>query len=290
MTNRLDKVVAFLSQKNRALKARRDERRRASQPTGFGVLAIMKNEGMNIDEWVTHYLQVGADHIFLIDNGSTDDTVRKAEAWVAKGQVHLIIRPKQHRQLGHYWDAIKRFKVRDRCAWLLIADMDEFWFCPDGRSIPSRLADDQYERLDVIYANWRMFGSSGLVEHPDSIRKSLVHCDPVLYNHSSTKFICRTSVLSSSRCLKVHKVRGSDSSRTVSDNENFHLFHYPIQSLAYFKAVKMTRGDVSSARSDTVRGMDYFRSYDAPCTVENRLLADLVETDRLGRATPANPR
>jgi hypothetical protein len=283
MNNHLRRIAESLSELNRARRLRRREKLRRNRPTGLCVLAIMKNESMNIDEWITHYLQVGADRICLIDNGSTDETVAKANAWVTKGVVELILRPQQHRQLAHYWTAIRHFRLRETFEWLLIADLDEFWFCPDGRSIPSVLAEPQFGQLDVIYANWRMFGSSGLIDHPASIRRSLVHCNPRLFDHRTTKFICRTSVLKSRRSLTEHRICGADSSRTVSDNETFHLFHYPIQSLEYFKRVKMIRGDVASVSSDTVRDLAYFSSYDAPCTVLNRTLAYLVEQDLLDR-------
>lgn len=83
--------------------------------------------------------------------------------------------------------------------------------------------------------------------------------------------------------MEIHKIVGADSARTVSDNEGFSLFHYPIQSLEFFQKVKMTRGDANSARTDHVRDMEYFRSYDAPCNQIDRTLADLIESGRLGR-------
>jgi hypothetical protein len=249
-------------------------------PAILGVLAIMKNESMNIDEWITHYLQVGAQKIYLIDNGSTDDTVKKAKDWVDQGVVELVEWPRQHAQKEHYWAAIKAFRIRETCRWLLIADLDEFWFCPDATTISDKLSN--FQNIDVIYVNWRMFGSSGLVKHPQSIRTAFVHCDPKLYNHAETKFISRTSVIKNRKSVQVHKIDGANSKNTVSDNESFHLFHYRIQSLEYFETVKMTRGDVLSVRPDVARDMQYFNDCNTPCTEINRTLADLVETGRLG--------
>ena len=273
-------IVKFLKQKNMERRRRREERRGKNYPCALGVLGIMKNESMNLDEWVMHYRKLGAEKIYLIDNGSTDDTVAKAQVWVAKGVVDLIERPVQHLQVPHYWDAIKTFNIRKTCEWLLIADLDEFWFCPNGSTLAEKLKD--FTAFDVIYGNWRNFGSSGLVDHPASIRTSFIHSNPRLTVHLNTKYFCRTSVIKSEKTIRIHKILGADSYRTVSDNENFNLFHYPSQSLEYFKAVKMTRGDVNTAKSDHVRGMDYFTAYDAPCTVENRILADLVQSGRLG--------
>lgn len=275
-------LVDYLRQKNRERLARHRERKREKLRGSLAVLAIMKNEAMNIDEWVSHYLQVGADRIVLIDNGSTDDTFAKAEAWVRRGAVDLISRPQRHRQSDHYLSAFNTF-IRGKYEWLLVADLDEFWFCPDGTKVSSKLAEEQFAQTDVIYANWQMFGSSGLVDHPSSIRSALVHRSLGLSSHLDTKYLCRTAVLTSRANIGVHKIIGGDSARTVSDNENFHLFHYPIQSLEFFEKVKMARGDALSAGSDLVRDMNYFRQYDAPCTVLDRTLAELVEGDLLGK-------
>jgi len=184
----------------------------------------MKNESMNIDEWVMHYQQVGAQRIYLIDNGSTDDTVAKAKAWVDKGVVELIERPVKHRQIQHYWDAIETFKIRKTCRWLLIADLDEFWFCPGGESLPVRL--EAFGGIDVIYSNFRSFGSSGLINHPGSIRQNLIHCESKLDHHYHKKYLCRTSAIKSSKSIDVHKVKNADSGKTVSDNHDLNLFHY----------------------------------------------------------------
>lgn len=278
----LSGLVDYFRRKNRERLIKRRERKNAQLRGSLAVLAIMKNEAMNIDEWISHYLQVGADRIVLIDNGSTDDTYKKAEAWVSRGVVDLISRPERHRQTDHYWEAIKTF-ILGKYEWLLIADLDEFWFCPDGNKVSSRLAEKQFEQTDVIYANWQLFGSSGLIDHPSSIRTALVHRREDLSPHINTKYICRTAILQSRSNIGVHKIIGGDSSRTISDNETFHLFHYPIQSLEFFRKVKMTRGDALSAESDLFRDMDYFRNYDAPCTILDRTLADLAESDRLGK-------
>lgn len=235
---------------------------------------------MNLDEWVTHYLEVGAGHIYLIDNGSTDNTVAKAQAWVSKGLVSLIERPLRYKQVAHYEEAINKFGIRTKCEWLLIADLDEFWFCPDGQALTEQLMS--FKDVDVIYANWRMFGSSGLIDHPVSIRAELIHSSPTLGDHINTKYMCRTNVIGTKYAIGIHKLHGACSSRTVSDNFNFNLNHYPIQSLQYFKTVKMARGDANSSEMDGFREIAYFRNYDAPCTEENRTLSDLVKNRCLG--------
>jgi Glycosyl transferase family 2 len=250
--------------------------RRPSQFPKLGVLAIMKNEALNIDEWVEHYLWMGADRIWLIDNGSTDDTVAKARAWEARGKVRLIELPKPHRQRIHYWKAYRAFGIEKECDWLLIADLDEFWFCPNGDTLPVALAE--YPEVDVIYANWAVFGSGGLIAHPPSVRAGFTLRRPGLARHG--KYICRTQALSAPEELHLHQVKSPVPLRTVTETQRFQLNHYPIQSLEFFRSVKMTRGDAGNAAKDTMRDMDYFHAQDAGCTESDRRLADLVASHR----------
>ncbi len=76
-------------------------------------------------------------------------------------------------------------------------------------------------------------------------------------------------------------VNGARSERTISDNERFYLNHYQIQSLEYFQKVKMTRGAATKVENDTARHMQYFAKVDAPCIMQDRLLADLVASGKI---------
>jgi hypothetical protein len=259
---------------------RRDQREgKSAHAFTLGVLGIMKNEAMNIDEWVQHYLSMGAGKIFLIDNGSTDETVSKAKAWVEKGVVELVEYPARHRQRQHYWSAFKALKIARKCQWLLVADLDEFWFCPSGETLAAQLKD--FRDIDVIYANWRVFGSAGLQKHPSSVRQGFTLRAPALHSHAERKYLCRTSVITSVQSMGIHTLNGARSERTVSDNQRFQLNHYQIQSVEYFQASKMTRGDMTKAHRDAVRTMEYFTNIDAGCTEPDHLLADLVASGKI---------
>ncbi len=244
----------------------------------LGVLGIMKNEAMNLDEWVEHHLWMGADRIYLIDNGSTDDTLAKARAWVAKGRVRLVEYPERYQQVAHYRRAFQHFDIARHCEWLLVADLDEFWFCPAGDTLVRAL--DEFDGYDVIYSNWVLFGSSGLIDHPPSVREGFTLRRPGVAGHNESKYIARTSVLKNPRALGNHKVFGGNSARTVTDTQRFQLNHYIIQSEAFFRSVKMTRGASDTILHEHVRTMEYFRRNDEGCDVPDRKLADLVAAAR----------
>ncbi len=252
--------------------------RKKPVPYKLGLVAIMKNEGMNIEEWLSHYEWQGVDQIYLIDNGSTDDSVARAQPWIDKGFVRLLVRPKRHKQTQHYRYICKHFDIWSQVEWLMVADLDEFWFCKDGAKLPDALVE--YDGYDVIYANWTMFGSSGQVDHPRGIRENFVHRSKGVAGNNETKWIVRCKAAPHARMFGIHKVFGGESARTITDNQRFQLNHYVIQSEEYFRKVKMERGDVNSTVHDDTRNMAYFQLYDAPCTEVETLLADRVRAAR----------
>ena len=241
-------------------------------------MAIMKNEAMNLEEWIQHYLWQGVEQIYLIDNGSTDNSLKLLQPWIDQGMVKLISLEEPWKQIVHYRTAFKHFHIADECQWLMISDLDEFWFCKkEGVNI--REALNHYYNFDVIYTNWSIFGSSGHKVHPSDLRTHFLMRHQELGDNGDTKWICQTNIfrgLRGLRGLDVHKIRGACSSRTISDNNMFQINHYVIQSLEYFTKIKMTRGDALNSAEDKTRNINYFNRFDEPCSIKDTLLADMV--------------
>ena len=273
----LRKTWQVLRQWNRARKIRNRlaTNRKFHQRYKLGVMAIMKNEAMNLEEWIQHYLWQGIDQIYLIDNGSTDNGISLIQAWIDKGIVKLILLKDPWKQKEHYRTAFNHFNVAEECQWLMIADLDEFWFCKKG-GVNIRDALNHYDEFDVIYTNWRVFGSGGYKAHPSSLRTQLLMRHKELGCHLDTKWICQTKALINLKDLGIHKIKGACSSRTISDNEMFQINHYVIQSLEYFTKIKMTRGDATNKAEDKLRNINYFNRYDEQCIVKDTLLSDMV--------------
>jgi glycosyltransferase involved in cell wall biosynthesis len=243
-------------------------------PINIGLIAIMKNESLNIREWIDHYVWQGVDKIFLIDNGSDDNTLAVIQEDIHSGLVEYFWCPERHQQTQHYRNVYEAAKIKSKVDWLITADLDEFWFSPLGdlKNAINMVSAD----ADLIYTNWTVFGSSGFIKHPTSIRRELIYRHPKLGGHCNTKWICRTSRIKNARMIGLHKVSGIDSRRVVSDNELFKLNHYVIQSLYYFQEIKMKRGDASKMRLDNIRTIDYFEAYNKPATVLDETLAKMI--------------
>ncbi|WP_109313246.1 glycosyltransferase family 92 protein [Ruegeria sp. AU67] len=276
--NKINSIRSSIRQWNAQRKQNRKKQRKlrnlGTYDNQLCVLGIFKNEALNIREWVEHYKWQGADKVFLIDNGSTDNSMELLSEFIDSGFVEVISLPKRHKQLHHYWRAFRHFEIAKRFRWLIVADLDEFWFCKDGELLPEALR--AYEDIDVIYVNWSMFGSSGHIKHPTSLRLSLHQKWPHLYPHKGRKYAVRTSVIKKVLHLSMHSVRGADSSRTVSDNQKFQINHYAVQSREFWTTVKMTRGDAFNQHTHNARQLEFLSFFDAQCSEEDILLAEMV--------------
>lgn len=246
-------------------------------PEKLSILAIMKNEAMNLDEWIRHYLWQGISHIYLIDNGSDDESLDIARQWSKKGPVTVVSYPEQWKQRPHYWRAIKELRIRERSEWLIISDLDEFWFAKEHATLPDAICN--FHDLELIYCNWTIFGTGGHIDHPQSIRRDLLSTpktNPLEHRYDCRKFMVRTECLHDILNLSIHYVVGVDSSAVATENRLLQLNHYMIQSREYFSKVKMTRGDANSEAGGSIRDWDYFDSIESLCTGEDHTLSRKV--------------
>ena len=133
----------------------------------LAVVAIIKNEGNYIEEWVKYHLFVGVDTIFLYDNDSTDNTDEILKKYIDSGKVQMISWPGRGRQLDAYNDAL--MKHRQDCKYIAFIDADEFLFsCEPSKNVKQQVEDifNNNPHAGGIAVNWRVFGSSGYIKKP----------------------------------------------------------------------------------------------------------------------------
>ena len=233
----------------------------------LGVLAIFKNEAMMIDLWVRHYLWMGVDHLYLIDNGSTDNSMDVLKPYIDKKLATVFSLPEKYKQIEHYRYVYDRI-VRKRCKWVIVADLDEFWYV-NNSTIKKELRN--FNQYNVIYSNWRMFGSDGNIQHPQDIRVSNIHRVKDL--HVLTKCIFQTRKVKSEQ-IHVHGIHND--TKIINASQVFRLNHYPVPSWDYFKKVKMTRGDVHWQHHENTRDETYFNNYNKNTDHEDSDLKRMV--------------
>jgi hypothetical protein len=88
------------------------------------VMAILKNEAPNMEEWLCHHLAIGVDHFFLYDNGSTDELHEVLKPYADHGIVTTVYFPMRGLQRDANNHVVRFFG--DTAEWIAYVDIDEF--------------------------------------------------------------------------------------------------------------------------------------------------------------------
>ena len=162
-----------------------NERRRTFSHE-IAIVAIAKNEGLYIVEWLEYHKLVGITKIYFYDNCSTDNTQKLLQPYIVTGYVEYTFISGRGKQLYAYEDAIHRHK--NECRYMAFIDLDEYL-------VPEK----PYERIgDIVNrilkmsknavgigVNWCVYGDSG--------HKTRVHgliTESYLYHASTTNTMC----------------------------------------------------------------------------------------------------
>lgn len=229
----------------------------------WSIGAIFKNESWNMKEWIDHYIMRGVDHIYIIDDGSTDSYFGIIEPYVSKNIVTLFKVDIVNEEQGMRQCAIynKFFSpILQNSTWFSVLDLDEFMYCPESIRIDEVL---KTRREDQLIVDWVCFGSNGLVDHP----KSIVDGFTKRYARETAEDLGAASYKSTFRTNKflnfgIHKQIMTQDAITENGSPTFLVNHYLVQSLNFWRTVKMIRGDADRWHSTSTRNMDYFRKYD----------------------------
>ena len=236
----------------------------------LGLLAIIKNEEMIINEWIEHYLWQGVDHFYIIDNGSTDATKNKLQPYIDKGIISYFYLDEKYKQ-EEYYNYILNLYIKNNCDWLIICDADEYFYNrKKGKNIKTYVNKLNIKDVNSITLNWKMFGSNGYDKQPSNIRKSFLYKWKVL--HENVKTIINVD-LTNKIIIHDHQFTSGEK---ILNPEELALNHYPIMSKEYFSKVKMTRGAADTIHHENVRNWDYFNKYDRNEVFDNEL-AKLLE-------------
>ena len=128
----------------------------------LAVVAILKNEGHYLKEWLDYHLLAGVDHFYLYDNDSSDDYEKIIAPYVEADLVTSKYFPGEAMQFAAYNFAVRDYRFQ--CRYMTFIDLDEFIF-------PKNTTDTIAETLDEIFKNfpdasglainWQIFGSNG---------------------------------------------------------------------------------------------------------------------------------
>ncbi len=128
----------------------------------LAVVAILKNEGHYLKEWLDYHLLAGVDHFYLYDNDSTDNYNEIIAPYVKADLVTSKYFPGESMQFAAYDDAVLNYRFH--CRYMAFIDLDEFIFPKNTTDAITATLDEilkNFPEASGLVVNWQMFGSNG---------------------------------------------------------------------------------------------------------------------------------
>lgn len=133
----------------------------------IAIVAIAKNEGLYLREWVEFHLLIGITKIFFYDNDSSDNTHQLIQPYIDNGLIEYQLMSGVGRQLDAYNDAIVKYKYK--CRFMAFIDIDEY-IMPEKpyHQISEVVQCVLTKRSNAvgIALNWCLYGNSGHKSRP----------------------------------------------------------------------------------------------------------------------------
>nr|WP_315177807.1 glycosyltransferase family 92 protein [uncultured Flavobacterium sp.] len=138
-----------------------NKKQKINKTYNVSICAIFKNEAHNMKEWIEFHKIVGVEHFYMFNNFSNDNYLEILESYVTDGTVTLIEWPVEQGQFSAYEYFYKTYS--DATQWVSFLDLDEFITPFYKKNISEWLL--KYKNYPCIVLYWKMFGSSGKIEH-----------------------------------------------------------------------------------------------------------------------------
>lgn len=243
------------------------------------MVAIFKNEALNIKEWLCYHKMLGVEKFYLYDDHSTDDYQKVVSNLEFEEEIQIFkissltnahIENRQNFAYTHY---IKNF--RHLSEWTAFCDLDEFVFLREEESLIKFLEPfEKNKNVGGVGIFWRCFGSSGHINRPAGLvlENYLYRAMDSFGPNKHIKCICKSRYLigySSPHYFNTEMpIYDEDFNIIISSNggvmpktnscSQIRINHYITKSLQDFEN-KLQRG---RATVDYKRYKDFFLDYD----------------------------
>merc|ERR1712178_101815 len=94
------------------------------------------------------------------------------QPYIAQGKAQVFNMPQQHMQGPHYNTVLPH--IKQRAQWVLTVDLDEFMYAGNGFQNIKAYLGSLPGQVQQVVVPWKVFGSSGLVQQPASVRKGFI--------------------------------------------------------------------------------------------------------------------
>jgi hypothetical protein len=133
----------------------------------ISIVAIVKNEGCYLNEWIEYHKLIGIGKFYIYDNDSNDDTYNNLKEYIEDGSVVYKKIRGRVRQLDAYNDALNEYSFDNR--FLIFLDIDEFIYCNKKLNFCIDSLMTKSKNIGGVKLNWLIYGSSGYKKRPDGL-------------------------------------------------------------------------------------------------------------------------
>jgi hypothetical protein len=140
------------------------------------ILAVFKNEQSFLPEWLDHYFNRNIDHIYLLNDKSSDLSVDIILDHPNKANISLLhtsdedqikLQDRQKYLYNKYYNYII-----DQTKWIGILDLDEFCYSPSETDFKKIINLYDHQKYQELIIDWYWFGSNNFLEQPKNIIES----------------------------------------------------------------------------------------------------------------------
>ena len=209
------------------------------------LMTRFKNERHIMYEFINHYLEEGIDCFILIDDHSDDNYLELNKEWMNDliKSKKIIIKKSCTCQQKEYNLYFKELTMFD---WIIICDMDEFFFSVPPESTLKSLLNNKLSTYDYIRIPWKLF-KHDCYHQPKSIINDNLYTHSINIDPTSPskgyKSIVRSKVIKS---INIHDCIVDKESKILKieccHNNLIQNNHYRTQSEEYLRGVKEIRG------------------------------------------------
>ncbi len=127
----------------------------------LAVVAIFKDEGKYLKEWLDYHLLAGVEHFYLYNNDSSDDYAEVLAPYIKANVVTLTDFPGRLTMFPAYNDALEKYRFE--CRYIAFIDLDEFIFPKTNQSVVEVVDEilSKDKNATALSINWQCFGSNG---------------------------------------------------------------------------------------------------------------------------------
>ena len=226
--------------------------------------AVFKNESHILSEWINHYLNRGVDHIYLVNDNSTDNFIEVLEKY--KDKITLFHNDIITKNVGRQIQIYNKYflPILHTSTWAMILDLDEFLYSPQNKDLKYIL--NKYDSYSQLKIDWLHFASNGHELQPACVVSGFTKRANYDSNNEfqAYKTIFKTKDLISLD-IHNHSVNGSTLHLAFNDSNipDLVINHYNLQSLDFFMNVKSTRGDINNWFDSIkkLRDINLFKEY-----------------------------